>query len=70
LGTTAKPYGSKDLLDAFESTFGGTLGRLLTARGAKRETKLVRLIHAQEGTLFPAPGKGIDAAGTHSCGYA
>jgi hypothetical protein len=34
---TAKPNGSKHLLDAFKSAFGGTLGRLLTARCAKRE---------------------------------
>jgi hypothetical protein len=27
-GGTAKPNGSKDLLNTFESTFGGTLGRL------------------------------------------
>ena len=43
---TAKTHGSKHLLDAFESTFGGTLGRLLTMRCTKRETKLVCLTQA------------------------
>jgi hypothetical protein len=46
LRSTAKPNGSKDLLNTFKSTFGGTLGRLLSARCAQRETKLVGLIYA------------------------
>jgi hypothetical protein len=46
LRSTAKSNGSKVLLDTFESTLGGMLGRLLTARCAKRETKFVFLIHA------------------------
>ena len=66
-GCAAPP--SPTAANTFESTFGGTLGRLVTAWCAKRETKLVRLVHPQESTFSPAPGKCIGAAGAHSRGH-
>ena len=65
LRSTAKPDGSKDLLDTFEAALGGTLCRLFTARLAMCETKLVCLVHTQESAFFPAPGKRVNASGTH-----
>ena len=61
-GCAAPP--SPTAANTFESTFGGTLGRLVTAWCAKHETKLVRLVHPQESTFSPAPGKCIGAAAT------
>ena len=47
LRSTTKPYGSKHLFDTIESTtLGRLLGRFLATWCAKREAKLVSLIHA------------------------
>ena len=46
LRSTTKPNGGKNLLDTIEPTFGRSLGRFLAAWCAKREAKLVCLIHA------------------------
>jgi hypothetical protein len=65
LRCTAKANSSKDFLDTLKTALGGAPFRqLFGARRANCKAKFVRLIHAEESALFPAPGKRIDTTDT------
>ena len=68
-GSTAKPNSRKHLLDAIKTALLGLLLlHLRLARCTEREAKVVRLLHAQQSTLFPAPGKRLGATSTSCVG--